>query len=117
MAAESWGRSRRRRWRRSWRGGRTTNSPTVAYAADAAPGMMKMASALVDLDSEVGGGPEAVGSTDASSSPNSPARTSPRTRYCRPPTAGEHVEQIGFHFDVSRHRPPAVRRSRFAGLG
>src|SRR5512135_754613 len=36
------------------------NSPPVAYAADAAPGMMKMASALVDSDSEVGGGPEAV---------------------------------------------------------
>src|SRR3954447_10143967 len=34
------------------------NAPTVAYAADAAPGMMKMESALVD--SEVGGEPQAV---------------------------------------------------------
>jgi hypothetical protein len=87
-----------------------TNSPTVAYAADAAPGMMKMASALVDSDSEVGGGPEAVGSTEASSSPNSLAWASLRTRYCRPPTAGEHVVQIVFHCDVPRHRPPAVIR-------
>src|SRR5262249_31370422 len=35
------------------------NSPTVVYVADATPGMMKMASDLVDSDSEVGGGPEA----------------------------------------------------------
>jgi hypothetical protein len=44
------------------RGARRTepNSSTVAYAADAAPGMMKMASALVDSGSETGGGPEAV---------------------------------------------------------
>ena len=31
------------------------NSQTVLYAADAAPGMMKMASALEDCDTEVGG--------------------------------------------------------------
>jgi hypothetical protein len=36
------------------------NSPTVIYAADAAPGLMKMASGLVDSDTEAGGGPEAV---------------------------------------------------------
>ena len=36
------------------------NSPTVAYVADATPGLMKMASDLVDSHSEAGGGPEAV---------------------------------------------------------
>src|SRR6516165_8424862 len=36
------------------------NSPTVTYVADATPGMMKMASDLVDSHSEAGGGPEAV---------------------------------------------------------
>ena len=57
---------------------------------------------------EVGGGPEAVGSTEASSSPNSLARASPRTRSRRPPRAGEHGEQIVFHGDVPRRRPPLV---------
>src|SRR5262249_25152150 len=83
-------------------------SPPVAYAADAAPGLMKMASVLVDLDSDVGVGPEALGSTEASSSPTSLAWTSPRTRSCRPSTAGEHVEQIVFHGDVLRRRPSGV---------
>jgi hypothetical protein len=85
-----------------------TNSPTVADAADAAPGMMKMASDLVD--SGVGGGPEAFRSTGASSSPNSLARTSPGTGYYRPPTAGEHVEQNISHSDVPRRPLPVVCR-------
>ena len=37
-----------------------TNSPTVAYVADATPGMMKLAQDLVDSDSEAGRGSEAV---------------------------------------------------------
>src|SRR5262249_42941003 len=43
-------------------------------------------------------------------SPRSLAQTSQRTRYCRPPTAGEHVEQIVFHDDVPRRRPPLACR-------
>src|SRR5262249_19121026 len=43
--------------------GPETNSPTVTYAADAAPGLMKWRQPWVDWDSEVGGGPKAVGST------------------------------------------------------
>ena len=37
-----------------------TNSPTVAYVADATPGMMKMGSILIDSHSEAGGRPQAV---------------------------------------------------------
>jgi hypothetical protein len=84
------------------------NLPTVPEAVDAAPGMMKMASDLVD--SGVGGGPEAVRSTEASSSPNSLARISPRTRYRRPPTTGEHAEQNVSPSDVPRRPLPVVCR-------
>ena len=57
---------------------------------------------------DVGGGCRVGGRgyTEAPSSPNSLARTSPRTRYCRPRTAGEHAEQNVSLRDVLRGPPP-----------
>jgi hypothetical protein len=49
-----------RRYGERHRRDRIAEFPTVIDAAYAAPGMMKMASDLVDSHSEVGGGPEAV---------------------------------------------------------
>jgi hypothetical protein len=74
------------------------------------PVLMKMASSVGRL--RVGGqwwarGRRVIGAT---SPRNSLTWASLRTRYCCPPTAGEHVEQIVFHCDVPHHRPPAVLR-------
>jgi hypothetical protein len=66
---------------------------SVSDAADAAPGMMKMELSSGSLAS--GGWRRIRGrSFNGAASPRvSLTRTSPRTRYCRPRSAGEHVEQ------------------------
>src|SRR5262245_16244190 len=89
------------------------NSPTVAYAADAAPGMMKMAPALVDWDSEAGGEPEAVDTLRPRARPTVwpgrryvPGIVAPRprgrTRSRMSPLAKSHVGCLRWSVDVGR---------------
>ena len=86
-----------------------TNSPTIAHAADAAPGMMKMESALVD--SEVGGEPQAVDTLRPRARPT----VWPGCRYVpgivAPRCLGEHAEQ-----NVSLATSPAAGLQRSVGV-
>ena len=89
-----------------------TNLPTVAYAADAAPGMMKMASTLIDSHSEAGGEPEAADPTELRGRPT----VWPGCRYVlgivAPGCLGEHTEQ-----NLSLATSPAAGLRWSVGVG
>jgi hypothetical protein len=93
------------------------NSPTVAYVADATPGMMKMAPDLVDSHSEAGGGPEAVDTLRPRARPtvwpgrrHVPGLVAPRprgsTRGRMSPAATSPVARFRWPLGVDRYGAP-----------